>query len=100
MQYTVTFLMHTKDEALEAYKSYKAWALAQQHCKAVKVLRLDQGREYLSKAFNQHLAAVRTACKLTTYDTPQLNGVAEHLNRTLLEHIQAFTHTSGLPKML
>jgi hypothetical protein len=40
-RYTITFLMRTKDEALEAYKSYEAWALAQQHCKAVKVLRSD-----------------------------------------------------------
>jgi hypothetical protein len=41
MHYTITFLMRTKDEALEAYKSYEAWALAQHHCKAVKVLHLD-----------------------------------------------------------
>jgi transposase InsO family protein len=86
-RYTVTFLMRTKDEALEAYKSYEAWALAQQHCKAIKVLRSDRGREYLSKVFDQHLAAAGTARKLTTHDTPQLNGVAKWLNRTLLERI-------------
>ena len=40
-RYTVMFLMWTKDEALEAYKSYEAWALAQQHCKAIKVLCSD-----------------------------------------------------------
>jgi hypothetical protein len=40
------------------------------------------------------------ARKLTTHDTPQLNGIAEHLNCTLLEWIHAFTHTSGLPKSL
>jgi hypothetical protein len=34
------------------------------------------------------------------HDTPQLNGVAEWLNCTLLERIRAFTHMSGLPKML
>ena len=32
--------------------------------------------------------------------TPQLNGVAEQLNRMLVERIQAFTHMSGLPKFL
>jgi hypothetical protein len=37
---------------------------------------------------------------VTTHDTPQLNGVTEHLNRTLLKCIQAFIHTSSLPKML
>jgi transposase InsO family protein len=99
-RYTVTFLMRTKDKALKAYKSYEAWALAQQHCKAIKVLHSNQGGEYLSKAFDQHLAAAGTARKLTVHDTPHLNGMAERLNRTLLERICAFAHTSGLPKTL
>jgi hypothetical protein len=51
-RYTMTFLMRTKDKALEAYKSYEAWALAQQHYKAIKVLCSDRGGEYLSKAFD------------------------------------------------
>jgi hypothetical protein len=38
--------------------------------------------------------------RLTVHDTPQLNGVAEHLNRTIVERIRAFTHSSGLPKFL
>jgi hypothetical protein len=37
---------------------------------------------------------------MTVHDTPQLNGVAERLNRTLLERIRAFAHGSGLPKSL
>ena len=58
------------------------------------------GGEYLSTAFDQHLAKAGTAHKLTMHDTPQLNGIAEHLNHTLLECIHAFTHSSGLPKSL
>ncbi len=92
--------MCTKDEALGAYKSYEAWATMQQHCRAIKVLCSDQGGEYLSKDFDQHLAKSGTARKLTAHDTLQLNGIAERLNRTLLERIRAFTHTSGLPKSL
>lgn len=99
-RYTTTFLLRTKDEALEAYKMFEAWAVTQHHCKAIKVLRSDRGGEYLSEAFNQHLQKAGTARKLTTHDTPQLNGIAERLNRTLLERIRAFTHTSGLPKSL
>jgi hypothetical protein len=63
-------------------------------------LRSDRGGEYLSTAFNEHLAAAGTAKKLTTHDTPQLNGIAERLNRTLLERIRAFAHDSGLPLSL
>src|SRR6266581_6500927 len=67
---------------------------------AIKVLRSDRGGEYLSDAFNAHLAAAGMARKLTVHDTLQLNGVAERLNHTLLERIRAFAHGSGLPKSL
>jgi transposase InsO family protein len=99
-RYTVTYLLRTKDEALEAYKSFEAWANTQQHCNGIKVLRSDRGGEYLSEAFDKHLKQAGTARKLTVHDTPQLNGIAERLNRTLLERIRAITHTSGLPKSL
>ena len=98
--YTTTFLLCTKDEALEAYKMFEAWAVTQHHCRAIKVLRSDRGGEYLSKEFDQHLAKAGMARKLTTHNTPQLNGIAEHLNQTLLERIRTFTHTGGLPKSL
>ena len=98
--YIITFLLHTKDEALEDYKLYKAWATMQQHCKAIKVLHSDRRGEYLSAAFDQHLAKAGTVWKLTMHDTLQLNGITERLNRTLLERIRAFMHVSGLPKLL
>jgi len=60
MHYTITFLLCTKDEALEAYKTFEAWATTQQHCKAVKALCSNRGGEYLSKEFDQHLAKAGT----------------------------------------
>jgi len=100
MCFTISYLLHTKDQALEAYKSFEAWAITQGHCKAIKVLRSDQGGKYLSDTFNAHLVAAGTARKLTVHDTPQLNGVAECLNHMLLEQIRAFVHGSSLPKSL
>ncbi len=82
------------------YKTFEAWVLMQQHCAAIKVLRLDHGGEYLSDAFDQHLKSAGTARCLTVHDTPQLNGMAKQLNCMLVERIQAFTHTSSLPKFL
>ena len=38
--------------------------------------------------------------KLVVHDTPEHNGVAERLNRTLLEKVRAMLHESGLPKFL
>ena len=99
-RYTITYLLCNKDKAFVAYKSFELWAIMQQHCKGIKVLLSDQGGEYLSEAFNQHLAQAGTARKLMVHDTPQLNGIAEHLNRILLECICTFTHMSSLPKSL
>ena len=99
-RYTVMYLLKTKDQVLEAYKSFEAWATAQQYCTGIKVLRSDRRGEYLSKDFDKHLAAAGTARRLTTHDTPQLNGVAKQLNQTLLERVRALRHEAGLPKML
>ena len=76
-QYTICFLIRTKDEAFEAYESFEAWALTQEHCTDIKDLRSDRGGGYLSVVFDKYLAAAGTARKLTTHDTPQLNGIAE-----------------------
>jgi len=70
--FTTFYLMWTKDKALAAYKSFEDWALTQGHCMAIKVLHSDHGEEYLSDAFNVHLAAAGIAHKLTVYDMPQL----------------------------
>jgi transposase InsO family protein len=69
-------------------------------CPAIKVLRSDRGGEYLSGAFDRHLAAAAsgTARRITVHDTPQLNGIAGRLNRTLIEKVPALLHTSGLPQ--
>ena len=59
--YTVTYLLHTKAEAFGAYKGFEAWAITQQHCTTIKVLRLDCSGEYLSKEFDKHLQAAGTS---------------------------------------
>jgi len=46
------------------------------------------------------LEANGTVRRLTVHDTPEYNGVAERLNRVLLEKVRAMQHDSGLPKFL
>ena len=87
--YTIVYLLKTKDQVLKSYKSFEAWAIAQQHCTSIKVLRSDCRGKYLSKAFDKHLAVAHTAQHLTTHDIPQLNSIAEQLNQTLLKHVHA-----------
>ena len=99
-QWTHVELLHMKDEVFNTYTNSEAWAKTQFRVRSFKRLRTDCGGEYLSHKFNQHLAANGTKRILTTHDTPAYNGVAERLNRVLLEHTRAFLHSSALPKFL
>ena len=63
-------------------------------------MRSDRGGEYLDDDFVKHLRNAGTTRKLTVHDTPEHNGVAERLNRTLLEKVRAMLHDSQLPKFL
>jgi hypothetical protein len=92
-------LLRTKDEALAAYKEYDTWCGTQLNAH-VKTLHSDRGGEYLGKEFIVYLKSKGTMQKLTVHDTPQHNGVAECLNRSIVERVRALLHTSGLPRFL
>ena len=98
-RYTRVEILTTKDKALDKYKDFAAWAHTQ-HGVKVKRLRSDRSGEYTSGAFNQFLWEQGTEHRLTTHDTPQHNGIAESLNRCLVECVRAILHQSGLPATL
>jgi hypothetical protein len=60
-------------------------------CAVALVEALATAGEYLSETLDKHLATVDTARRLTIHwhDTPRLNGIAERLNRTLVEKKRA-----------
>ena len=66
----------------------------------IKKLHTDRGGEYLSTEFSDYLASIGTIRNFTVHDTPEHNGVAERLNRTLLEKVRAMLHGPGLLKFL
>src|SRR6267142_598588 len=98
-RYSSLTVLRTKDETLEAYKAYAAWIYTQ-HSVRIKRLRSDRGGEYTGNEFTKFLAEQGTERRLTTHDTPQHNGVAESLNRRIMERIRACLIQSGLPKSL
>ena len=65
---------------------------------AVKGLRSDNGGEYLSNDFKQYLSENGIHHQLTVAYTPQQNGVAERMNRTLLDLVRSMLHHKSLPK--
>jgi len=74
----------TRNEILAKFKEFKAFDESQSG-KKLKALRSDNGREYLSKAFQSILTENGINRQLTVPHTPQQNGVAERANRTLAE---------------
>jgi transposase InsO family protein len=97
--HTRVFLMWAKDETFDSYKTYKAW-LKTQYDILIKMLHTDQGGEYMSNAFSEHLRKAGTIRRLTVHNTPEYNGVAERFNHTAIEKVRALLHKTGLPKFL
>jgi hypothetical protein len=98
-QMTYLHLLKWKSNTLAAYKDFKAEHLTQ-HKACIKVLHSDCGGEYTGKEFVLHLKKNDMKQKLTIHDTPQHNGIAEHLNCTILEKVRAMLHMSGQHKFL
>jgi transposase InsO family protein len=66
--------------------------------KRVKILRSDGGGEYIGSAVTEYLKGKGIVKQeLTTADTPQHNGVAERMNRTLLNNVRAMLADADLP---
>jgi hypothetical protein len=75
-----------KSKALSAFKRYEANLICQHPGAKIHKLCSDQGGEYLSTEFDTYLASQGIKRQLTVHHSPQQNGIAEHLNRTLVEH--------------
>jgi hypothetical protein len=96
---TFLYLIRLKSDTFTSYKTFEA--LCKTQFKApVRILRSDRGGEYLDEQFIAHLEKAGTHHKLTVHDTSEHNGVAERLNRTIMEKVRAMLHASSLPKFL
>lgn len=91
------FPIRQKSEAARCYLDFKKYAERQSGLK-VRVIRSDRGGEYLSNELQTHFRKNGIRHKLTTAYSPFQNGVAERLNRTLLELFRCMLSGKGLPK--
>jgi len=82
-----------------AYKEYNMWCGMQLNAH-IKMLHSNRGGEYLGKEFTLYLKSKGTVQKLTVHDTPQHNGVAKCHNHSIVEHVRALLHASGLLRFL
>eukprot|EP00253_Pinus_taeda_P032660 PITA_32660 len=64
--------------------------------KKIKVPRIDNGGEFCSKDFEELCKKCGISRKKTTPYTPQENGVAERINKTLMERARSMLSGAGL----
>ena len=95
-RYGYVYLMRHKSESFEKFKEFQN-EVENQLGKKIKALRSDRGGEYLSHEFDDHLKNRGILSQLTPPGTPQLNGVSERRNRTLLDMVRSVMSLADLP---
>ena len=63
----------------------------------LKTIRTDNGGEFTSREFESYLKAEGVRHELNIPKNPEQNGVAEHMNRTLVETARSMLVNSNLP---
>ncbi|KAJ9562043.1 hypothetical protein OSB04_007203 [Centaurea solstitialis] len=95
-RYGYVYLIRHKSEAFERFKEFHN-EVQNQLDRKIKFLQSDRGGEYLSQEFDNHLMECGIVSQLTPPYTPQMNGVSERRNRTLLDMVRSMMCRSSLP---
>jgi transposase InsO family protein len=96
-RYTLVYLIRTKSEVFEKFKNFEA-LVRNKYQKTIKILRSENGGEYLSTEFDLFLKSKGIQKQFSVAYTPQQNGVAEKMNRTLVESARTMMIHANLPK--
>lgn len=94
----VSFLRE-KSFVAESFRSFKA-TMENQVGRRIKRLRSDNGTEFVNKAMERICADAGIIHEKTVPYTPQQNGIAERMNRTLVERARCMLSDSDLNKKL
>lgn len=93
-----TFLLKSKSDTFGMFKNWKT-LIENQTDKNIKVLRTDNGLEFCNFEFDGLCKLSGILRHRTVAHTPQQNGLAERMNRIILEKVRCMLLSSGLPKI-
>lgn len=85
-----------KDQVLQAFKEFHA-SVERASGRKLKCLRSDNGGEYLGQ-FEAYYKAHGIRHEKTPPKTPQMNGIAERMNRTVADKVRSMLSHAKLPK--
>ena len=90
------YALKTKDQVLEKFKEFHV-LIERQSGKKLKCIRTNNGGEYCGP-FDVYCKQYGIKHEKTPPKTPQLNGLAEKMNRTLIERVRCMLSEAKLPK--
>ena len=96
-RYSWVYPLKTKDQAFDYFLEWKA-LVEKSSGKKLKTIRSDNGGEYTSKRFEAYLKSEGICHECTIPKTPEQNGIAERLNRTLVESSRSMLLDADLPQ--
>ena len=96
-RYTWLYLLKHKSDVFSVFKDLIA-IIKNKFGKTIKILRSDNGTEYVNQEFGHFLASNGIEHQTTCVNTPEQNGVAERKNRHLLEVARSLMFTMNVPK--
>ena len=86
-RYVWIYILKNKSEVLKKILEWKSM-VEKSNGEKIKTLRSDNGGEYTSKEFEDNLKKNGIRHERTVPKTPEQNGVAEKMNRTLVETVR------------
>lgn len=98
-KFTEVKLMHQKSEAADLIIQYIE-KLKTQIGRKPKIFRSDRGTEYMSKKIQDYFKSEGIIFQCTVGYAPEQNGIAERMNRTLVEAVRSMLVNSGFQKSL
>ena len=94
-EYSYTYFLKQKSEQFEKFREFKnTYELLRS--KKINELRTDNGNEYLSTEFQNYLKHHGIIHNTSVAYSPQSNGKAERLNRTLVEKARCMIISSNV----
>jgi transposase InsO family protein len=98
-RFTWLYLIKRKSDVFSVFKDLHA-LIQNQFGTTIKILRSDNGTEYVNHEFENFLISNGIEHQTTCVNTPEQNGVAERKNRHLLEVARSLMFTMNVPKFL
>jgi len=90
-------MMKRKSETFSKFKEYVRMVEKQTECKVIRCFGCDNGGEYTSQEFIDFCKENGIRREPTIPYSPQQNGVAERINKTLMEMTRSMMHHSSVP---